>query len=248
MIACRPLILYAAHMTPDDPTFSTEHRAFFGRRSGKRLHSGQKALFDTLLPELEIALPESGPLDPAKLFEHSPERVTLEIGYGGGEHLARKAAENPQTGFIGCEVFTGGIGKLLGEIDDKALKNVRLYTEDAYTLLTRLKPASLDEAFLLYPDPWPKTRHHKRRFVSMTTLDALAEALKPGTSFHFATDIEDYANWTLAHILRHPTFEWPLSAPGAWHEPYPGWQPTRYEQKARREGRMKSFYFTFRRV
>ncbi len=224
-----------------------EHRAFFGRRSGKRLHRGQKTLFDDLLPDLEIHLPEQGVIDPATLFAGHPDRLTIEIGYGGGEHLARKAVEQPKTGFIGCEVFTGGIGKLLKAIEADNLQNIRLFAEDAYDLLTRLQPNSLDEAYLLYPDPWPKTRHHKRRFISPTTLDALANVLKPGAPFHFATDIEDYANWTLAHILRHPDFFWPLTEPGAWHEPYPGWQPTRYEQKARKEGRLKSFYFTFLR-
>lgn len=234
-------------MSDPDEHNAPEHRAFFGRRSGKRLHRGQKMLFDDLLPELEIHLPGEGLIDPRTLFAGRPERLTIEIGYGGGEHLARKAAEQPETGFIGCEVFTGGIGKLLKSIEAENLPNIRLFTEDAYDLLTRLEPASLDEAFLLYPDPWPKTRHHKRRFISPITLDALADVLKPGAPFHFATDIEDYANWTLAHILRHPAFFWPLTEPGAWHQPYPGWQPTRYEQKARKEGRLKSFYFTFQR-
>lgn len=226
----------------------SDHRAFFGRRSGKRLHRGQQTLFDTLLPGLDIPLPDSGQISPSALFDPAPARLAIEIGYGGGEHLARKAQENPATGFIGCEVFTGGIGKLLKSIAADDLKNIRLFTEDAYDLLTRLEPESLDEAYLLYPDPWPKTRHHKRRFISPTTLGALAKALKPGARFHFATDIEDYANWTLAHILRHPEFTWPVTDPGAWHQPYPGWQPTRYEQKARKEGRLKSFYFTFQRV
>lgn len=235
-------------MSQSSPKPGNAHRAFFGRRSGKRLHRGQQGLFDALLPELEIHLPETGKLNPVKLFQKPPGRVALEVGYGGGEHLARKAAEFPDTGFIGCEVFTGGIGKLLKAIDAQQLANIRLFTEDAYDLLTRLDRESLDETFLLYPDPWPKTRHHKRRFISPPTLDALARALKPGAPFHFATDIEDYANWTLAHILRHSEFTWPPTAPGAWHTPYPGWQATRYEQKARKEGRLKSFYFTFRRV
>ena len=110
-----------------------------------------------------------------------------------------------------------------------------------------LPEASLDEVYLLYPDPWPKTRHHKRRFVSPTTLAELARVIKPGGQFHFATDIEDYANWTLAHILRAPQFGFAPASPGDWHEPYAGWEATRYEQKARREGRMTSFYFTFGR-
>ncbi len=222
-----------------------EPRAFFGRRSGKRLHKGQDRLYADLLPELEIALPERG-LDPRALFPDAA-RVEIEIGYGGGEHLARMAGENPATGYIGCEVFSGGIAKLLEAVEKGGLDNVRLFTDDALKLLVKLPPASLDAAHLLYPDPWPKTRHHKRRFVSPTTLGELARVLKSGAIFRFATDIEDYANWTLAHIVRSPDFSFAPVRPGIWHEPYPGWRPTRYEEKARLEGRHKSFYFEFRR-
>jgi tRNA (guanine-N7-)-methyltransferase len=199
---------------------------------------------DEALPELEIALAEH--LDPKTLFPQA-KRLVIEIGYGGGEHLARKAGEEPETGFIGCEVFTGGIGKMVQAIAARGLGNVRLFTDDALKLLVTLPDASIDAVYLLYPDPWPKTRHHKRRFVSPTTLKELARVIRPGGTFHFATDIEDYADWTLAHIVREPEFIFAPEAPGAWHTPYPGWQPTRYEQKARREGRMISFYFSFTR-
>jgi len=222
-----------------------EPRAFFGRRSGKRLHKGQERLFNELLPQIEIAHPEAT-LDPATLFPDK-QSLVIEIGYGGGEHLARQARENPATGFIGCEVFSGGIAKLLEKIDDEGLGNIRLYADDALKLLQKLPTASLDGAYLLYPDPWPKTRQHKRRFISPMTLGELARVLKPGSLFRFATDIEDYANWTLAHILRSPDFSFAPVKPGDWHTPYPGWEPTRYEDKARREGRMKSFYFSFHR-
>jgi tRNA (guanine-N7-)-methyltransferase len=221
-------------------------RAFFGRRSGKRLHRGQDQLFRDLLPALELKLDEAQ-VDPGEIFL-SKSAFVLEIGYGGGEHLARQALARPETGFIGAEVFSGGIAKLLQSIEEEAIGNVRLFTDDALKLLLKLPDASLDEVFLLYPDPWPKTRHHKRRFVSPTTLAELARVLKPGGRFNFATDIEDYADWTLAHILRTPAFRWPQTAPGCWHLPYPGWQPTRYEEKARAEGRAVSFYFTFIRI
>ncbi len=227
-------------------TVDGEPRAFFGRRSGKRLHKGQDRLFHEKLPALEIVL-DDAVLDLDAMFPGQPRRV-IEIGYGGGEHLARIAGENPQTGFIGCEVFSGGIAKLLEAVDEQGLGNVRLFTDDALKLLVKLPAASLDGAYLLYPDPWPKTRHHKRRFVSPTTLAELARVLKPGSVFRFGTDIEDYANWTLAHILRVPAFRFAPARPGSWHEPYPGWQPTRYEQKARLEGRMTSFYFEFERI
>ncbi len=220
-----------------------EPRAFFGRRSGKRLHKGQDRLFRESLPALELALPETM-LDLDAVFPAQPRRA-IEIGYGGGEHLARIAAAEPQTGFIGCEVFSGGIAKLLEAIDEHALGNVRLFTDDALKLLVKLPDASLDAAWLLYPDPWPKTRHHKRRFISPTTLGELARVLKPGSVFRFATDIEDYANWTLAHVLRSPGFNFAPARPGIWHEPWAGWVPTRYEEKARLEGRTTSFYLEF---
>jgi tRNA (guanine-N7-)-methyltransferase len=220
-----------------------EPRAFFGRRSGKRLHKGQDRLYAELLPRLEIALPEAA-LDPRSLFPFA-SRIEIEIGYGGGEHLARMAGDNPGAGYIGCEVFSGGIAKLLEAADERDLRNLRLFTDDALKLLVTLPDASLDAAYLLYPDPWPKSRHHKRRFISPTTLGELARVLKPGSTFRFATDIEDYADWTLAHIVRSPDFVFAPERPGVWHQPYPGWQPTRYEEKARREGRMLSFYLEF---
>jgi tRNA (guanine-N7-)-methyltransferase len=236
---------YGLRMTKSHPlTVGGEPRAFFGRRSGRRLHKGQDRLFRQELPDLSIALPEAGPLDLDTLFPHRPRRV-LEIGYGGGEHLVRMALTHPDTGFIGCEVFSGGIAKLLEAVAAEDIGNIRLFTDDALKLLLRLPDASLDAAYLLYPDPWPKTRHHKRRFISPVTLGELARVLKPGAAFRFATDIEDYANWTLAHIVREPRFRFAPERPGNWHEPYAGWVPTRYEVKARSEGRNRSFYFEF---
>lgn len=231
--------------TQNPKNHAGEPRAFFGRRSGKRLHRGQESLYREHLPRLEITLGDEKPSPKAWFPDQT--RYVLEIGYGGGEHLARQAAENPETGFIGAEVFTGGIAKMVEAVRRDGLKNVRLYTDDALKLLTRLPDASLDGVYLLYPDPWPKLRHHKRRFVSPLTLGELARVLKPGAPLYFATDIEDYANWTLAHILGTPEFVFSPERPGIWLEPYPGWQPTRYEHKARLQGRMVSFYFTFTR-
>jgi tRNA (guanine-N7-)-methyltransferase len=232
---------------PPPLNLAGEPRAFFGRRSGKRLHKGQDRLFHDKLPELSIALPETA-LDPRTLFHPAPGRIELEIGYGGGEHLVRLALQHPADGFIGCEVFSGGIAKLLEAIDTEGIANVRLFTDDAIKLLLKLPDASLDGAYLLYPDPWPKTRHHKRRFISATTIAELARVLKPGATFRYATDIEDYANWTLAHVVRQPAFRFAPTRPGIWHEPWPGWVSTRYEDKARLEGRMTSFYFEFERL
>lgn len=225
------------------------HRAFFGRVAGKRLHKGQRALFETLLPKVKIDFAdELSPLAPTVPFENPDAPLVLEIGYGGGEHLARLATLHPDTNFVGAEVFTGGIGKMLEKIQAGALSNIRLYTEDAIVLLADLPDASLERVYLLYPDPWPKKRHHKRRFISNITLAELVRTLKPGGHFCFATDIEDYANWTLAHMIRQSEFNWSTSPePQFWHAPFEGWQATRYEAKARREGRLNSFYFTFTR-
>lgn len=200
-----------------------------------------------MLPALAISLPDDGPLDPAVLFPGS-ERRMLEVGFGGGEHLVRQALSHPGTGFIGCEVFTGGIAKLVQAVEAEGIGNVRTFTDDALKLLTRLPDDTLDGVFLLYPDPWPKTRHHKRRFLSPTTVGEFARVLKSGAEFRFATDIEDYADWALAHVLREPRFAFEAAAPEAWRTPWAGWVPTRYEQKARLEGRADSFYFTFRRA
>lgn len=223
-----------------------DNRAFFGRRLGKRLHPSQRDLMQTLLPQIEVvAEGEGAKRAPRMPFKNRQAPTILEIGYGGGEHLARQALQNPDINFIGAEVFSGGIGKMLEKIEQNNIENVRLYTEDAYPLLQDMAENSLNGAYLLYPDPWPKKRHHKRRFVSERTLNELARAIKPGGFFRCASDIEDYANWTLSHVLRHDKIHLPVVEPLSWHTPFEGWEPTRYEQKARREDRLKSWYFTF---
>lgn len=228
-------------------TKSGEPRAFFGRRSGKRLHSGQQRLYRNVLPKFEITLEGGRAIDLGAIFP-GRSRIVLEIGYGGGERLAAEARAHPETGFLGAEVFSGGIAKLVQTIEAEEIDNIRLFTDDALKLLMALPEASLAGVDLFYPDPWPKTRHHKRRFVSMATLDELARVMKPHAPFRLATDIEDYANWALAHVLRHPAFLFRPERPGEWLAPYPGWVTTRYERKARTEGRTKSFYFSFLRA
>ena len=219
-------------------------RAFFGRRAGKGLNIRQRQLVETLLPKVEIALDSTAVFEPQRYFEDGTAPLWVEIGYGGGEHLARLAMQNPKTNFIGAEVFSGGIGKMLEKIADAELGNVRLFTGDALDLLTRLGDSSVEGIYLLYPDPWPKSRHHKRRFVSATTLGELERVIKRGGFFRVATDIEDYANWVLAHMVRSRGFGWDAGAEG-WHQPFEGWVPTRYETKAGREGRLRRFYFDF---
>ena len=229
-----------------------EAGAFFGRRKGKRLRSAQDERIRRLLPRLRIAdeasnetgSPSPWSLDPLTLFRPGVEEVRLEIGFGGGEHLARAAGARPSAGFIGCEVFLNGIAKLLAEIDAAALDNVRLWDRDAVELLRGLPQASIAGIDLLYPDPWPKRRQRKRRFLSDDTLATLARVMRPGAELRFATDIDDYAGWAIARVLRSPLFVWPAARADDWRLPWPGWPGTRYEAKARREGRA-SAYLTF---
>ncbi|CAH1656912.1 MAG: tRNA (guanine(46)-N(7))-methyltransferase TrmB [Chelatococcus sp.] len=222
----------------------TEERrgAFWGRRVGHKLREHQSELMDVLLPHLMV--PE-GPLPPPEdVFGRPMDDLWLEIGFGGGEHLLTRAEANRDIGFIGCEPFINGMAKLLAGVEERGLDNIRLFDEDAALLLPRLGEASVGRAFLLYPDPWPKRRHRKRRFVSDATLKALARVLKPGAAFCFATDIDDYAAWTLARILRSADFAWAAEGPDDWRRPWAGWPGTRYEAKALREGRTPG-YFTF---
>jgi tRNA (guanine-N7-)-methyltransferase len=172
--------------------------------------------------------------------------VTLEIGFGGGEHLAAEARAHPNAGFIGCEPFVNGMAKLLAVIAAEGLANVRLWDRDATELLPLLPADSIDAVYLLYPDPWPKRRQRKRRFISDETLRALARIMRPGAELRFATDIDDYAGWALAHVRRSSDFEWTAQRADDWRQPWDGWPGTRYEAKAMREARPPS-YLTFRR-
>lgn len=219
-------------------------RAFFGRRRGRRLHPGRQRLVDKRLPALRVDL-GAAPLDAKGLFGQA-RRLFLEIGFGGGEHLARRAAADPNAGFVGAEPFVEGVGKLIALIEQMGLRNIRIFDDDALILLKAMADASLDGVDLIFPDPWPKTRHHKRRFVSPPTLAELARAMKPGAAWRFATDVEDYADWTLAHLLRDRRFAWSPARPGGWRQPWPDYVPTRYERKTRRA--RAPFYFTFTRA
>jgi tRNA (guanine-N7-)-methyltransferase len=216
---------------------------FFGRAKGKTIRQAQRARFDTLLPRLRLPAGDEE-LEPGLLFPSAIKQFRLEIGFGGGEHLLRRAAENPETGFIGCEPFLNGMAKMLMEIEKRGLANIRLHDADAAPLLDRLKPESLDQIDMLYPDPWPKRRQRKRRLLSDETLAAMARILKPGGVFCFASDIDDYVGWTLARVLRQPLFAWEAMSPEDWTVAYARWPGTRYEAKAFREGRTPA-YLTF---
>jgi len=222
-------------------------RQVFGRRRGRTLRPGQKARIDGLLPHLAISLPESGPLDINALFEMARPPIWLELGFGGGEHLAQMAEQYPQIGFIGCEVFENGIVKLLAQIEQRRLNNIRIFADDARLIVATLPPASIDRVFVLFPDPWPKRRQHKRRIVSRATLDDLAEIMTDNAELRLATDESDYLCWMLERVTAHPAFEWLARRPGDWRERPPDWPPTRYEQKARAAGRSPAFLRVRRR-
>ncbi len=230
---------------PQHPSRSTE--AFFGRRKGKQLRERQAEGIATLLPALKLDLQAPAPAALSEIFPIPVEELRLEIGFGGGEHLVHRAQENPQTGFIGVEPFVNSMAKLLSRVDELGLKNIRVYDDDATQVLDWLPDASLDRIDLLYPDPWPKRKHWKRRFVSEVNLDRFHRVLKPGGLFLFASDIDTYVNWTLTHCRDHGGFQWQAEQSSDWLTPFAGWPGTRYENKARREGR-SSAYLTFRRT
>ena len=224
-------------------------RSFYGRRLGHRLRPAQQALLDEWLPRIGIAIADTAPAsnDPRTLFTPTTASVWLEIGYGGGEHLVAQANAHPAVGLIGCEPYLNGIASLVRQVAEGEQRNIRIFGDDARLLIDTLTDASIDRAFLLFPDPWPKVRHHKRRFVQPGNLDALARILSDGAEFIFATDHMGYARWALAHLTVHPAFEWLVKGPSDWRAPPVGWQATRYEAKSVAQGLPRS-YLRFRRI
>ena len=214
---------------------TTERRyRFYGRRKGKPLRRHHCALLDVLLPHLRVGLD-----DP---LHGMSDRRWLEIGFGGGEHLAHQAELHPEVSFIGAEPFVNGVAKMLALIEEKNLANVKIHDGDARPLLEALPKPGFERIYLLYPDPWPKARHNKRRFVSQENLSHFHRVLKPGGLFLFASDIADYVAWTREHVAEHGGF----AEEGDATQPYENWIETRYEAKARLEGR-GSAYLRFRR-
>jgi tRNA (guanine-N7-)-methyltransferase len=218
--------------------------AFFGRRHGKTIRPMQAVALNEILPRLRLDLLSPPPPDLRELYAVPVERVVLEIGFGGGEHLHHASGLNPSIGFIGVEPFVNGMATLLRQLDREPRANIRLHDDDATELLDWLPAASLDRIDLFYPDPWPKKKHWKRRFVNATNLARFARVLKLGGLFRFASDIEHYVNWTLLHADAHGGFDWQARTADDWHAPYPDWPGTRYEAKAIREGRTPA-YLTF---
>mgnify|MGYP002785596787 CR=1 FL=1 len=212
-------------------TEQKKERTLYGRRRGKKLRAGQEALLETLLPRLLVEVPpEPLKIDLAALFGGERD-VWLEVGFGAGEHLVWQAEHHLAVGLIGCEPYVNGVAKCLAHIERTGVSNVRLFTDDARLVMAALPAQSLGRAFVLFPDPWPKTRHHKRRFVQRSSLDVLALLLKPGAELRLATDDPSYLPWMVEHACRHPAFEWLAEGPADWRGRPADWPATRYEQK-----------------
>ena len=222
-------------------------RAFFGRRKGHPLRARQIELFETLLPKLAPDLSKPAPADLSTLFTTSLDQVRLEIGFGGAEHMIAQALANPRSGFIGSDGFENAVGKALVAIGDNDLNNVRLHFGDASELIDWLPEGALSRIDLLYPDPWPKRRHWKRRFIQDESLTRLARILKAGGELRFATDIANYAAYVLARVMLSKDFIWTAECAEDWRKPWVGFSRTRYEAKAIREGRTPA-YFIFRKI
>ncbi len=220
----------------------------FGRRRGKPLRHRRRATLERLLPQLQIEPDKFAcqSIDPRLLFDRHIESVWLEIGFGAGEHLAALAKSNPQTGFIGCEPFMNGVARLLTDIDQQGLDNIRIVMDDASLLLDNLKCASIGAVFLLFPDPWPKRRHKKRRFIIPKNIAEIARVLGDGAQWRMATDNMDYCRWMLDHMTTAADFQWLARRPGDWRIRPDNWPSTRYEKKGIDTGRPPVF-LTFQR-
>lgn len=233
-------------MTADDRR-SRSTEAFFGRRRGKTVRPRQAAALQGGLNLYRLDLGSPPPPRLGDLFRPSVSEVRLEIGFGGGENLISEAVRHPLTGFIGVEPFVNSMAKTMVALAGRPLPNLRVYDDDATQLLDWLPAASLSGIDLLYPDPWPKKKHWKRRFVNPVNLDRFARVLKPGGIFRFASDIGSYVNWTLLGCAAHGGFEWQAREASDWRAPFESWPGTRYEAKALRAGRSPA-YLTFVRV
>lgn len=223
-------------------------RIFYGRRFGHKLRTRKRQLVETLLPQIAIdpATLAEGRCDPVALFDSPAKPVWLEIGFGGGEHIATQASQNPGVHLIGCEPFVNGIAALLDEIDRDDIGNIRIFADDARILLDALPDASISRCFILFPDPWPKTRHNRRRFISGENLDSLARVMKDGAELRLASDHMEYVRWMLFHTLGHGAFEWTARGPADWRNRPIDAPQTRYEEKALVRGE-RCAYLRFRR-
>ena len=229
-----------------------EKEKFYGRTRGRNVTGRDNDLLVHHLPRYNILQDGddysdiSHPIDLATLFDDASKPLWLEIGFGGGEHLVHQATLNPHVNVIGCEPFVKGVAKILTLMDDHHIQNIRLWPHDGRPLLDRLPEKCLDRVFLLFNDPWPKRRHHNRRFVP-ANLDRIARILKSGAELRMAHDHMEYFGWMLYHTMHHPDFEWQAECADDWRLRPTDWVDTRYQQKALKQGR-DSLYLSFRRV
>lgn len=227
--------------------FGAGHGSFFGRRKGHKLRNHQADLIEHLLPRLTLDLDIADASDPSALFDVPVNEIRLEIGFGGGEHLVAEALAFPHTGFIGCEPYVNGMAKILSLIEANNVTNIRLFAGDAAELLAWAQPSSFARIDLIHPDPWPKRRHWKRRFVQDATITQMSRVLDAAGEFRFVSDIDDYCSWTLMHMRRSADFAWTAERADDWRKPWPHYTMTRYGRKAEREGR-KAAYLIFKRT
>ena len=222
----------------------TERRVF-GRRKGRKLRPRQAALIEQALPRLAVPIPPGGGrLNLQSLFPRPMGAVWLELGFGAGEHLAWQAEHHRDVGLIGCEPFVNGMASLLTRIASAALDNVRVHPDDGRQVIDALPDASVARCFVLFPDPWPKRRHHDRRLIQPSTLDGLARIMTDGAELRLASDHPDMVDWLLLHGRRHPAFDWPANRAADWRSRPDDWPETRYQRKAL-HGR--PVFLTFRR-
>jgi len=220
---------------------------FYGRRQGHTLRPTRRKLIEGSLEDIRVTLPsDGGRVDLSRLFCGGKRAYWMEIGFGGGEHLAAIAAQNPDIGFIGCEPFINGVASLLSHIDRQSLDNIRIYADDARNLLPVLPDAAFERLYLLYADPWPKKRHNRRRFIQPETVSEFARLLRDGGEFRFASDFMDYVRWALDHTMAHPEMKWLAQGPSDWRDRPVDSIETRYEAKAKKAG-SKCVYLGFRR-
>lgn len=223
--------------TADTAKPSPGHPQFYGRRHGHKLRPGRQRLIDEQLPKFQLSLEQVGYLaKPGSLFEPPTNDTWLEVGFGAGEHLAGQAQAYPKVGFIGCEPFINGVATLLRAVEQSNIANIRIFDDDARLLLPALPENSIGRVFVLFSDPWPKKRHHRRRFLNRDSLDQLARLMKNGAELRFVSDHTGYIRWVLELIQGHPDFTWPVRRPRDWRELPDDWVMTRYEAKARRQG------------
>ena len=225
-------------------------RNFYGRTRGKHLRKSQQLYLAEDLDAISLGLvgrevnPNPEKINMSNLFGNCP--IWLEIGFGGGEHMLHQALSNPKIRIVGCEPYVNGVAMLLGKIREKDCGNIKIHAGDVRDLFDVVPENSFERAFLLYPDPWPKKRHHRRRFVTPEYLVPLARVMQPGSILRISTDIGDYVRQALQQVPLHG-FEWLADGPADWRCAWTDWISTRYEQKALREGRTP-YYLTFRRV